>query len=121
MNLSISNLARIYGVCFALAANPVHADDRAIQSLDSIRAAAGAIAYTGLISVGVGYTTQVVAQRHTHEADAALLLSSETVFAAFFGAVLAGDRLAPAGWAGCALILACILAAQAVPLLARKA
>ena len=87
----------------------------------AVRAAAGAIAYTGLVSVGVGYTAQVVAQRHTHEADAALLLSSETVFAAFFGAVLAGDRLAPAGWAGCALILACILLAQAVPLLARRA
>jgi len=85
----------------------------------AVQAAAGAIAYTGLVSVGVGYTAQVVAQRHTHEADAALLLSSETVFAAFFGAVLAGDRLAPAGWAGCALILACILVAQAVPLLRR--
>ena len=87
----------------------------------SVQAAAGAIAYTGLVSVGIGYTAQVLAQRHTHEADAALLLSSETVFAAFFGALLMGDRLAPAGWAGCALILACILAAQAVPLLRHRA
>lgn len=84
-----------------------------------LRQAAGALAYTGFISVGVGYTAQVLAQRHTREADAALLLSSETVFAALFGAWLAGDRLSGAGWAGCGLILACILASQAVPLWVR--
>lgn len=88
-------------------------------SFDAVRAAAGAIAYTGLISVGVGYTAQVVAQRHTQPADAALVLSSETVFAAIFGALLAGDRLTPSGWAGCGLILACILLAQ-VPLLVKQ-
>lgn len=78
----------------------------------SIQAAAGAIAYTGLVSVGIGYTAQVVAQRHTSPADAALVLSSETVFAAIFGALLAGDRLSASGWAGCGLILGCILLAQ---------
>ena len=87
-----------------------------LPSWEAIRAAAGAIAYTGLISVGIGYTGQVLAQRHTHAADAALLLSSETVFAALFGAWLAGDRLEPTGLAGCALILACIVASQLVPL-----
>ena len=86
----------------------------------AVQAAAGAIAYTGIISVGVGYTAQVVAQRHTREADAALLLSSETVFAALFGALLAGDRLSASGWAGCALILGCIVAAQLVPLWGRR-
>lgn len=87
------------------------------MSWDGVRAAAGAIAYTGLISVGIGYTAQVVAQRHTHAADAALVLSSEAVFAAIFGALLVGDRLSPSGWAGCAVILSCILLAQ-LPLLA---
>ena len=89
-------------------------------SLEAIRAAAGAIAYTGLVSVGIGYTAQVVAQRHAHPADAALLLSSETVFAAIFGALLAGDRLSPSGWAGCGLILGCIVLAQRVPLWRRR-
>lgn len=79
---------------------------------DAVRAAGWAIAYTGLVSVGVGYTLQVVAQRHTSPADAALVLSSETVFAALFGAWLAGDRLTANGWLGCALILGCILLAQ---------
>lgn len=88
-----------------------------VTTAEGVRAALGAIAYTGAVSVGVGYTAQVVAQRHTHAADAALILSSETVFAALFGAWLAGDRLEPHGLAGCGLIFACILASQLVPLL----
>ncbi|HEV8692373.1 MAG TPA: DMT family transporter [Ideonella sp.] len=87
-----------------------------LPSWQALHAAAGAIGYTGLVSVGIGYTAQVLAQRHTHAADAALLLSSETVFAALFGAWLAGDRLEPTGLAGCALILACIVASQLGPL-----
>lgn len=86
----------------------------------AIQAAGWAIAYTGLISVGVGYTAQVVAQRHTHPADAAIILSSETVFAALFGAMLMGDRLSLIGLAGCFLILVCIVAAQWVPLVWRR-
>jgi drug/metabolite transporter (DMT)-like permease len=56
-------------------------------------------------------------EAHAHPADAAIVLSSETVFAALFGAWFMGDRLPPAGLAGCALILACILAVQVLPLL----
>ncbi len=87
---------------------------------NGLRLAAGAIAYTGFLSVGVGFTLQVVGQRHAHPADAAIILSSETVFAALFGAWLMGDRLPPTGWAGCALILCCILAVQILPLLRQR-
>jgi drug/metabolite transporter (DMT)-like permease len=60
---------------------------------------------------------QVIAQRHTHAADAAILLSSETLFAALAGFVFLGDRLGATAWAGAALILAGILALQLWPLL----
>ena len=90
-------------------------------TLEGLRTAAGAIAYTGVLSVGVGFTLQVVGQRHAHPADAAIILSSETVFAALFGAWLMGDRLSTAGLAGCALILGCILLVQVLPLLSRRA
>lgn len=80
-----------------------------------LRGAAGAIAYTGILSVGVGFTLQVVAQRHAAPTAAAILLSSETVFAALFGAVLLGDRLSATGLAGCAIILAAILLVQCLP------
>ena len=86
-------------------------------SADGLWAAAGAIAYTGFVSVGVGFTLQVIGQRHAQPADAAIMLSSETVFAALFGAWIMGDRLGPTGLAGCALILGCILAVQVVPVL----
>ncbi len=87
---------------------------------EGLRSAAGAILYTGIVSVGVGFTLQVVGQRHAHPADAAIILSSETVFAACFGALFMGDRLGAAGFAGAALILACIIAIQIQPLLAAR-
>ena len=89
-------------------------------NIDGLRTAAGAIAYTGILSVGVGFTLQVIGQRHAHPADAAIILSSETVFAALFGAALMGDRLSLIGLAGCALILACILSVQVLPLLHQR-
>jgi drug/metabolite transporter (DMT)-like permease len=84
-----------------------------------VRLALGAIVYTGVLSVGLGFTLQVVAQRHTRAADSAIVLSSETVFAAAFGAIFMGDRIGATGLAGCALILACILMVQLQPLVWR--
>ena len=81
--------------------------------------ALGAIAYTGILSVGLGFTLQVVAQRHTRAADSAIVLSSETVFAAAFGAAFMGDRIGPSGLAGCALILAGVLVVQLQPIVWR--
>jgi len=85
-------------------------------SAAGLRAALGAIAYTGVLSVGLGFTLQVVAQRHARASDSAIVLSSETVFAAVFGAIFMGDRLDAAGFAGCALILGCVLMVQLQPL-----
>ncbi|RTL45468.1 MAG: DMT family transporter [Burkholderiales bacterium] len=83
---------------------------------EGLIAAAGPIAYTGVLSVGVAFTAQVVAQRYAHAADAAIILSSETLFAAAFGYVLLGERLDATGWLGCGLMLACILLVQLMPL-----
>lgn len=86
-------------------------------SWDGIVAAAGPILYTGVLSVGVAFTAQVVAQRYAHAADAAIILSSETLFAAVFGYLLMGDRLNGAGLLGCALILGAMLLIQLLPML----
>jgi len=88
-------------------------------SWQAIRPALGAIAYTGVLSVGVAFSLQVVALRHAHAADAAIVLSSETVFAAAAGALLMGDRMGAPGLAGCALILACVLLVQLQPIVWR--
>lgn len=82
-----------------------------------LEAAAWPIVYTGVFSVGFAFTAQVVAQRFAHAADAAIILSAETLFAALFGYLLMGDRLSPAGLFGCGLILCSLLAVQLLPLL----
>ncbi|HEX5697796.1 MAG TPA: DMT family transporter, partial [Rhodoferax sp.] len=86
-------------------------------SWTGLQAAALPIAYTGILSVGVAFTAQVVAQRYAHATDAAILLSSETIFAAAFGYALMGDRLNAAGLVGCALIFLSMLGVQLLPLL----
>lgn len=83
----------------------------------AVSGAAFEIVYAGVLSVGVGYTLQVVGQRGAHPADAALILSSEMVFAALAAAVVLGERLAVAQWGGAALILAAILAVEMLPFL----
>ena len=74
------------------------------------------ILYTGVLSVGVAFTGQVVAQRYAHAADAAIILSSETLFAATFGYLLLGEQLDRSGWIGRGLMLACILSVQLLPM-----
>lgn len=86
-------------------------------TLAGIRQAAVPILYTGVISVGFAYTGQVVGQRYAEAADAAIILSAETLFAAIFGFLLMGDRLSSVGLAGCGLIFACIVAVQLMPLM----
>lgn len=83
-------------------------------------AAAPAILFAGLVSGGVGYTLQIVAQRATPPAEAALIMSLESVFAALAGALLLGERLTLAGAIGCGLILVGALAAEFAPAFARK-
>lgn len=86
----------------------------------SILAGAVPILYGGLLSVGVAYTLQVVAQRHAPPAHAAILLSLESVFAALGGGILLGERLGARETLGCALMFAGMIVSQ-VPLLVSRA
>ncbi len=88
-------------------------------SLAGVTAAMPAILYGGLLSVGIAFTLQVVAQRHTPPADAAILLSSEILFAALAGALYLGERLAPIQMVGGALIFAAMIGVQLAPLFTR--
>jgi len=71
--------------------------------------------YTGLISGALAFTLVGIAQRHTPPAEAALLMSLESVFAAIAGAVLLGERLAPMGLVGGGLILCGVLLVEVGP------
>lgn len=71
-----------------------------------------AIAYTAFFSLGLCYTLQVWAQRHTPPADAALILSLESVFAVISGWLLLEERLVFIQILGCILIFIAVLLSQ---------
>ncbi len=71
-----------------------------------------AILYTGIFSVGLAFTLQVVAQKHTPANDAALIMSLESVFAVVFGWIFLHEALLPIQIAGCALILLAVVVVQ---------
>jgi drug/metabolite transporter (DMT)-like permease len=74
-----------------------------------------ALLYGGFLSVGVGFTLQVYAQRDAIASHAAVILSMEAVFAALFGWWILGEALSARSLFGCALMLAGMLTAQLVP------
>ncbi|HMW17587.1 MAG TPA: DMT family transporter [Accumulibacter sp.] len=84
-------------------------------TLAGLRQAWLPIVYTGVVSVGIGFSAQVVGQRYAQPAEAAIILSAETVFAGLFGFLLLGERLADSGLVGAALILGCLLTVQLLP------
>ena len=83
-----------------------------VISLQSLFQAAIPILYGGVLSVGVAYTLQVVAQQYAHPAHAAILLSLEAVFAAFGGWLLLDETLTMRGLFGCGLMLSGMLLSQ---------
>jgi drug/metabolite transporter (DMT)-like permease len=72
----------------------------------------GALVVTGVFASALAFLVQTWAQRRASATQTALAFSLEPVWAAFFGFTLAGDRLGPAGWAGCAVILSGIIVAD---------
>ena len=75
--------------------------------------------YAGVLSSGVGYTLQIVAQKHAHPTTASLLMSFESVFAVLAGWALLGDTLSVTEGLGCVLMFAAVLLAQ-IPMPLRK-
>jgi drug/metabolite transporter (DMT)-like permease len=106
-----------FGICAASSALVSLAAER--TSVAAVRGTAVPLLYAGLLSVGVAYTLQVIAQRRAHPTHAAILLSLEGAFAALGGALLLGERLAPRELAGCALMFAAMLLSQIAPRPAR--
>ncbi len=79
----------------------------------ALQSAAPEIIYAGIFSGGLAFTLQVIGQKYTSASVAAILMASESLFAALLGAWLLDERLRPEGYLGCFLIFAAILAVQA--------
>ena len=71
--------------------------------------------YSGVLSSGVGYTLQIIAQKHADPTAATLIMSLESVFAAVSGWLILGERLSPKELAGCGLVLTAVIIAQLLP------
>ena len=80
-------------------------------TLDGLRGALTAILYGGVLSVGVAYTLQVIAQRDAPPIHAAIILSLEAVFAALAGWLVLDEVLSPRGLIGCILMFSGMLTA----------
>lgn len=81
-------------------------------TVNAVLACWPAILYAGLGSVVIGFTLQAIGQRKAPVADAALILSLESVFAAIFGALFLNETMNLIQIVGCGIILAAILVAQ---------
>ena len=72
----------------------------------------GALLVTGVFASALAYLVQTWAQRRMSATRTALVFALEPVWAGFFGFALAGDRLGPFGWAGCAVIMVGIVLSE---------
>lgn len=81
-------------------------------SLEGLRGGAFPIAYAGIMSSGVAYTLQVVAQKDTDPTVASMLMSLESVFALLAGWVLLNQALSVKEMCGALLVFCAIILAQ---------
>lgn len=81
-------------------------------SLSAMISCAVPIFYAGALSGGVGFTFQILGQRHTNPTVASLILSLEAVFAAVFGFLLLQEMMTTREIVGCLLMFAAIIISQ---------
>ncbi len=68
--------------------------------------------YIGIMSSGVAYTLQIVAQKNTHPAVASAILSLESVFGVLGGALIFEETLSLQEGIGCAILFFSVLVAE---------
>lgn len=81
-------------------------------SMSAILAAWMPILYAGVLSCGVAYTLQIVAQADADPTEASLILCLESVFSVITGAIILGESMSMRGLLGCALIFGAVVVSQ---------
>lgn len=84
-------------------------------TLYAVKAAAVPILYAGIMSAGVAYTLQVIAQKDADPTYAAIICSTESVFSAIGGAIILKETMSARGYIGCALMFFGIITSQLKP------
>jgi len=81
-------------------------------SWEGVQTCAVSILYAGILSAGMGYTLQILAQRDAEPTIASLIMSLESVFAVLAGWIILGDALSVRELFGCLLMMGGIVLAQ---------
>lgn len=79
---------------------------------DQVILASGAILYAGVVSVGIAFTLQVVAQKKVDPSRAAIILNLEAVFAVLAGWLFFTEVLSTKEWVGCGLMFLGMILSQ---------
>lgn len=81
-------------------------------TLAGLAAAWAPVLYAGVLSCGVAYTLQVLAQKNIEPTVASLIMSLESVFSLLAGWVILNQKLSGQELFGCVLVFAAIVLAQ---------
>ncbi len=84
-------------------------------TLDMLSAGWMEIVYAAVFSTAIGFSLQAMGQEFVPAANAAIIVSAESLFAAAGGAIFLGERLTSLGYVGVALIFLAIITVEAVP------
>ncbi len=93
----------------------MQASTRGIQNALRIYSQASSwfpLLYAAILSSGVAFTLQIIAQNKIRPTVASLLMSLESVFAVLSGWVVLGERLSPKEAIGCILIFSAVVLSQ---------
>lgn len=107
--------------CLCFAASLLMALATEEMSLSPILQAWLPIAYGGILSTGVAFTLQIVAQKYTAPSEAAVIMSFEAVFGALGGWLLLNEQLTLPQLAGCSLMFAGVIVSQLRTILKKEA
>lgn len=91
------------GVVMALTEEPTWA---------GMQSSFGAVAYAGILSMGIAYSLQIIGQKDLQPATASLLMSLESVFAVLSGWLVLQERLTLWEGMGCILVFAAVILSQ---------
>lgn len=72
----------------------------------------GAVAYAGILSMGIAYSLQIIGQKDLQPATASLLMSLESVFAVLSGWLVLQEQLTLWEGIGCILVFAAVILSQ---------
>ena len=89
-------------------------------TLEAVKTCIPYLLYVGVVSSGVGYTLQILAQKGSNPTVVTILLSLESVFAVIAGAIILHQSMTPREYLGCVLMFLAVILAQ-VPLPAKAA